>query len=83
MKVKGNKMKGLAKQRHAFFYLMVVLVFAFILANVLPSGSFVRETVDGVTKVDPSSYQVTENQHALTFVDNDDGTFGNDIVIIS
>ena len=64
MKLKGNKMQGLMKQRHAFFYLMIVLVFAFVLANVLPSGSFVREEVDGITKVDPSSYTVGEKVYA-------------------
>ena len=66
MKLKTNAAKGLTKQRHAFFYLMIVLVFAFVLANVLPSGSFVRETVDGITKVDPSSYQVTERSMPLS-----------------
>lgn len=64
MSLKESKIKGLAKQRHAFFYLMVVLVVAFFMANVLPSGTFVRETVDGITKVDPNSYQVTEKVYA-------------------
>ncbi len=64
MSVKDNKAKGLTKERHAFYYLMVVLLFAFVLANILPSGSFVRETVDGITKVDPSSYSTTEKVYA-------------------
>lgn len=64
MSKKRNTFQGLTKERHAFYYLMIVLIFAFVLANILPSGTFVRETVDGVTKVDPNSYQVTEKVYA-------------------
>ena len=56
--------KSIMKQRHAFYYLMIVLIFAFILANILPSGSFTRETVDGITKVDPNSFAIGEKKYA-------------------
>ena len=53
-----------AKNRHAFYFLMLILVVAFILANVLPSGTYTRTTVNGITKVDPQSYQVIAKKYA-------------------
>ena len=64
MHLQKSRTQGLTRGRHAFYYLMIVLFFAFILANILPSGAFTRETVDGITKVDPNSYRVTEKVYA-------------------
>ena len=51
-------------QKHPFYALMIILVVITLLANVIPSGEYARETVDGITKVDPESYQVVEKQYA-------------------
>lgn len=48
MHLQKSRTQGLTRGRHAFYYLMIVLFFAFILANILPSGAFTRETVDGI-----------------------------------
>ncbi len=59
-----TKNPGEKKSTHPFFALMVILVAVTILANVIPSGEYVRETVDGITKVDPESYHIVEKQYA-------------------
>lgn len=62
--LKKKKNSGERKESHPFFALMVILIAITILSNIIPSGEYVRETVDGITKVDPESYHVVEKHYA-------------------
>ncbi len=45
---------------HPFFALSVIIGLAFIAAFFIPSGQYERVVVDGITKVDPTSYKQIE-----------------------
>ena len=49
-----------SKERHPFFALILILLVIAVLGNFIPSGQYVRETVDGITRVDPQSYTVID-----------------------
>ncbi len=46
--------------QHPFFALTLLVGIAWVAAFFIPSGEYVREVVDGITQVDPSSYTVVD-----------------------
>ncbi len=56
-------MEQLKKKRefpHAFVILLAILALITILTWLVPAGQYTRETIDGVTVVDPDSFQFVE-----------------------
>lgn len=51
-----------------YVILFLVLLFGFVATYILPSGTFERETIDGVERVVPNTYQETDNE-TLGFLD--------------
>lgn len=52
--------KAINKQTHPFFALTIIIGVAFLASFIIPSGEYTREVIDGVTRVDPSSYTQVE-----------------------
>lgn len=48
---------------HPYFNLLIILVIAFIAANLIPSGEYARTVIDGRTVVDPSSFQFIDKKY--------------------
>ncbi|MBY7144202.1 YfcC family protein [Virgibacillus sp. NKC19-3] len=63
-----NKKKFRFTMPDAYVIIFSILLIAAIATLILPSGEYSRETVDGVTRVVPDSYQTTESE-PLGFMD--------------
>lgn len=48
---------------HPFYYLLVILIIVAFVANIIPSGQYERFVRDGITLVDPGSFQYIDKMH--------------------
>lgn len=68
MNTKIKETKGF-HMPHVFIILLLIMLFVVILSYLIPSGSYERITDSaGITVVDPDTFQYTENETPITFM---------------
>lgn len=68
MNIKTKETKGF-HMPHVFIILLLIMLFVVILSYLIPSGSYERITDSaGITVVDPDTFQYTENETPITFM---------------
>lgn len=68
MNIKTKETKGF-HMPHVFIILLLIMLFVVILSYLIPSGSYERITDSaGITVVNPDTFQYTENETPITFM---------------